>query len=159
MRTLKLIIILMMLSGSGLKAQSTSPSISLQKLSDSLYVIKSKINGKLVSSWQLEYPVFHFECGDINGDGVQEIAVGVIKKTRYWHETGKRIFLFKLFQGQLIRPLWLGSRVGYPLVSFHLERDSVPMMIHTVELKTDSTLTEALYRNKGFGLKFVKYIK
>jgi hypothetical protein len=82
----------------------------------------------------------------------------VIKPTRYRKEPDKRLFIFHLFKGRLIRPLWLGSRLGLPLIDFKVERDSVPAMIHSWERDTDGTSVEVLYRQQGFGLKYVKHL-
>ena len=132
--------------------------IRLERVNDSLCVLHHSIGGKAVSEWELPYPVYRMECGDLTGDGVPEIAVGVIKPTRYFPRPERRIFLFKLYKGRLIRPLWLGSRVARPLVDFHLVRDSVPARILTTERHSDGTLVQALYRQQGFGLVFERDI-
>jgi len=69
--------------------------------------------------WKIDYPVYQFQSGDITGDGKAEALVGVIKTTRYDPTLGRRIFVFKNYEG-LIRPLWMGSRLGGKLVDFRL---------------------------------------
>lgn len=128
--------------------------IWLEQVHDSLYVLRHAIGGTTVSEWELPYPVYRFECGDLTGDGRPEIAVGVIKPTRHFPHPERRLFLFKLYKGKLIRPLWLGSRVARPLVDFRLVRDSVPARILTTERRPDGTLVQGLYRQQGFGLVF-----
>ena len=128
--------------------------IRLEQVHDSLYVLRHSIGGATVSEWELPYPVYRFECGDLTGDGRPEIAVGVIKPTRHFPHPERRLFLFKLYKGKLIRPLWLGSRVARPLVDFRLVRDSVPARILTTERRPDGTLVQGLYRQQGFGLVF-----
>ena len=132
--------------------------IRLERVNDSLCVLHHSIGGKAVSEWELPYPVYRMEGGDLTGDGVPEIAVGVIKPTRYFPRPGRRLFLFKLYKGRLIRPLWLGSRLARPLVDFRLVRDSVPARILTTERRPDGTLVQALYRQQGFGLVFERDI-
>lgn len=114
--------------------------------------------GDTLSDWRLHHPVYHYDYGDVNGDGLPEIVVGVIKKTRYWRDEDKRLFIFKLFDGQLIRPLWLGSRLGCPIVTFRIERDSMPARIISTEQCGDSVV-RAMYRIKGFGPKFECYVE
>jgi hypothetical protein len=114
-------------------------------------------SGDTLSDWRLYHSVYHYDYGDVNGDRLPEIVVGVTKKTRYWRDEDKRLFIFKLYDGQLIRPLWLGSRLGCPIVSFYIERDSVPARIVSTEQCGDSTI-HAMYRIKGFGPKFEKYL-
>lgn len=132
--------------------------ITLDRIHDSLYVLRHFTGNKQLSEWELPYPVYRFDCGDLTGNGWPEIAVGVIKPTRYFPQPDKRLFIFKLYKGRLIRPLWLGSRVGLPLSDFCVERSLSPARIHTTERKHDGTAVEALYRYEGFGLKFERYI-
>ena len=65
----------------------------------------------------LNYPVYRFCTGDVDGDGSIDALVGVIKKTRFHQEEGRRIFIFKQVDGK-VRPMWLGSRLGAELVDF-----------------------------------------
>ena len=67
--------------------------------------------------WQLPYPVYQFQVGDVDGNGVDDAVVGVIKKTRFHRELGRRLFIFKNYRGH-IRPLWMGSKLGGELVDF-----------------------------------------
>lgn len=103
----------------------------------------------------LPYPVYRFDAGDLTGDSIPEVTIGVIKPTKYWKEPAKRLFIYHLYHGKYIRPLWLGSRVGSPLVDFKVCRDSFPAVIHTIEMNSDSSQFSAEYRLQGFGLKYV----
>jgi hypothetical protein len=69
--------------------------------------------------WQLPYPVYQFQVGDVDGNGVDDAVVGVIKKTRFHRELGRRLFIFKNYRGH-IRPLWMGSKLGGELVDFRV---------------------------------------
>lgn len=133
--------------------------IRLEGIHDSLFVLHHLIDGVEQSAWQLPYPVFRFTCGDLNGDSLPEIAVGVVKATRYSPTREKRLFLFKLYQGRLIRPLWLGSRMPLPLVDFHLVRDTFPHRLCTTEQRPDGTRLQALYRLGSFGPVFERYLQ
>ena len=53
--------------------------IRLEHIHDSLSVLRHFIDGTEVSEWELPYPVYRFDCGDLTGDGTPEIAVGVIE--------------------------------------------------------------------------------
>lgn len=132
--------------------------IWLERRSDSLSVAFLETKGTLSDSLLLPYPTYRFCCGDLSGDGIPEVCVGVEKNTRYWHQKDRRLFIYHLWHGKYIRPLWLGSRVGHRLLDFDVCRDSVPARILTTEMKPDSTLLHALYKLQGFGLKFEKYI-
>ena len=129
--------------------------IRLETVNDSTWEVQHFIGDSLTDVWVLNHAVYQFDCGDLTGDGMPEILVGVIKATRYRPELDKRLFIFHLYKGRKIRPLWLGSRMGLPLIDFKVERDSIPAMVHTWERDTDGTTLERIYRQQGFGLKFV----
>ena len=132
--------------------------VRLNRIHDSLSVISYERDGEELSSWKLPYPVYRFDWGDVNADGIPEIAVGVIKPTRFFPQPAKRLFLFKLYRGKLIRPLWLGSRVAHELVDFRIQRDSVPALIVTTERLANDSIVSVVYRQQGFGIKFSKTI-
>ena len=129
--------------------------LRLVAVTDSTNCIEHVRGDSVVDTWKLDYPVYRFTCGDMTGDSIPEVLVGTIKATRYRPEKDKRLFIFHLYKGRFIRPLWLGSRVGCPLIDFKVETDTVPNLVHTWERKDGDTI-EVLYQLKGFGLKFLK---
>lgn len=134
--------------------------VSLEKKNDSLHILHlTGGQGDTLSSWKLPYPVYRFDYGDVTGDGVPEVIVGVIKPTRYDLHTRKRLFIFRIAQGQYIRPLWFGSRVGQPLEDFRVIRSLKPAHIRTMERERDGRLLVADYTMGSFGLTFKEYIK
>ena len=138
-----------------IRADGRPAVIRLVSMADSAASIEYWVEGQRLSEWQLKHPVFRFCCGDITGDSIPEIAVGVVKATRYSPEERNRLFLFKLFDEELIRPLWLSSRLSHRLIDFTLEPEGT---VATEEQQPDGTMTRVRYRIGGFGLKFVKYI-
>lgn len=132
--------------------------LRLVATSDSTSEIQHLMEGKVVSTWPLDYEVYRFDCGDVTGDGMPEVLVGTVKKTRYRPVMDRRLFIFHLHNGRDIRPLWLGSRVSRPLIDFCVERDTMPNLIHTWEREGENDTVQILYRHKGFGLKFYKYL-
>ena len=130
--------------------------LRLVAVTDSTNRIEHLKGDSVVDTWKLDYPVYRFTCGDMTGDSIPEVLVGTIKATRYRPEKDKRLFIFHLYKGQFIRPLWLGSRVGCPLIDFKVETDSMPNLVHTWERKENGDTIEALYQLKGFGLKYVR---
>ena len=129
--------------------------LRLVAVTDSTNRIEHVKGDSVVDTWKLDYPVYRFTCGDMTGDSIPEVLAGTIKATRYRPEKDKRLFIFHLYKGRFIRPLWLGSRVGCPLIDFKVETDTVPNLVHTWERKDGDTI-EVLYQLKGFGLKFLK---
>lgn len=119
-------------------------NFTLTKTNDSLYYL---------NDWQLPHPVYRFETGDVDGDGNTDALVGVIKKTRFHRETGRRIFIFKEVNGKA-RPLWLGSKLGGILQDFRF----IDGRVRSLEASSDSLYSVAEWRWKDFGLQFERFL-
>lgn len=130
--------------------------IRLVQQTDTLFTLWLDVDGTRADSFSLPWPVYRFDCGDLTGDGMPEVCVGVVKPTRYHRHPDRRLFVFHLFEGRYIRPLWMGSRVGSHLVDFHVCRDSAPAVVHTIERLPDSACLRREYFWRGFGLQFRK---
>ena len=81
------------------------------------------------------------------------LTVGVIKATRFYPEKGRRLFIFKNYEG-LVRPMWLGSKLGGILQDFHF-RDG---MVRSLETNVKGQFTVAEYRWDDFGMAFERYL-
>ena len=119
-------------------------SFELKKQNDSLYYL----NG-----WRLPYPVYQYQTGDVDGDGIIDAIVGVIKSTRFYPEKAHRIFIFKQVNGKA-RPLWLGSKLGGILEDFHY----IDGKIRALERTDDNQYVVSDYKWGGFGMAFDHYI-
>ena len=133
--------------------------ITLEKQSDSLFHLNLFVNDCLNSTWPLAYPVYQFDYGDVADNACPEIAVGVIKPTRYDTKPDKRLFIFRITDDYYIRPLWLGSRVSQPLEDFHIVKGKNQSLIRTIEKEPDGTYLVAEYKWRGFGLEHICYIE
>ena len=116
----------------------------LKKENDSLYWL---------NDWRLPYPVYQFQTGDIDGDGSEDAMVGVIKPTRFYPETGKRLFIFKQVNGKA-RPLWMGSKLGGTLEDFKY----VDGKIRALESTADGHYVVTEYKWSGFGMAFDHFL-
>lgn len=124
--------------------------IRLDVVNDSLSIIRHLAkDGREVSAFSLPYPTYRFCCGDLTGDGIPEIGVGVIKPTRFSPQPDKRLFLFHLTEGRLIRPLWMGSHVGARLDDFRFDGP----LIRTTERNASDSLIHRTYKLSSFGIK------
>ncbi|WP_299257156.1 hypothetical protein [uncultured Aquimarina sp.] len=130
--------------------------IVLVKKHDSLYYIQIK-SDSLIDSWKLPYPVYQFQIGDVNANGKKDILVGVIKTTRFDSVKGKRLFIFKNYKGY-VRPLWLGSRLGKPLIDFNFVKRKDGNFIRSIEKEKSGKVLIAEYKWRRFGLEFKRYI-
>ncbi|GAA0191778.1 hypothetical protein GCM10009122_54370 [Fulvivirga kasyanovii] len=132
--------------------------VALRKRNDYNELI-SIYNDSVASTWPLRYPVFAFQHGDINNDGTEDLAVGVIKRTRYDTLVRKRLFLFQLRNKSII-PLWLGSSLSHPLVEFGIiKNEQGETLIRAIEKEPGGQYLIAEYEWYGFGLSLKKYIR
>lgn len=133
-------------------AHAQHATFSLQQRHDSLYVL-TLATDSTSDQWQLPYPVYRIQTGDVNGDGSIEALVGVIKATRYYPEKARRLFIFKNYHG-LVRPLWLGSKLGGCLQDFRF----VDGRVRSLETTADDRYVVAEYRWSGFGMVLERYL-
>lgn len=119
--------------------------------------------------WRLPYPVYQFQVGDVDGNGSADAMVGVIKKTRFHRENGRRLFIFKNYRGR-VRPLWMGSKLGGELVDFRfMPADSMlttaegadrrPPLIRALETGADGRYAITDYQWEEFGMAFYRFIE
>ena len=132
--------------------KADSAVFSLRQLNDTLHVLELS-SKQHVSKWPLPYPVYQFQTGDVDGDGKTDAMVGVIKSTRYFPEKGRRLFIFKNFEGH-VRALWLGSRLGGILQDFRF----VDGLIRSLETTADNRYVVAEYQWEHFGMGFRRFL-
>lgn len=125
---------------------------SLEQKNDSIAMVTLRTDSTC-DRWELPYQIYRFCTGDVNGDGSIDAIVGVIKRTRYFKEEGRRIFIFKNYHG-LVRPLWMGSKLGGILEDFRF-KDGV---IRSLERTTDGLYVVAEYRWAHFGMGFERFL-
>ncbi len=144
----QLLFIPLVFAGSVCRAQQ----FSLEKKTDSLYVLVLTTDSTR-DEWRLPYPVYRFCWGDVNGDGSTDAMVGVVKRTRFYKDMARRLFIFKNKQGY-IRPLWMGSKLGGILQDFRFVNGKV----RSLETTTDSKYVVAEYVWLSFGLSFERFL-
>jgi hypothetical protein len=92
--------------------------------------------------------------GDVDGNGTTDALVGVIKRTRFRPEKDRRLFIFKN-KNTLIRPLWMGSKLGGILVDFKYTKDGI---VRSLEKTLKDEYVVAEYKWQGFGLGFERFL-
>lgn len=133
-------------------------TVWLDRKNDTLSFLRFSRGGEIVASQRLPWPVYRFSYGDLDGDSLPEVAVGVIKETYYWKQKDRRIFIYQIYKNQHIVPVWKGSHVASELMDFRIDRGTQPALVRTIERRKDSSLYEAEYYLSKFGLKFKRYI-
>jgi hypothetical protein len=98
------------------------------------------------------FSIFDLQTGDINGDALTDICIGIIKPTLFDTVVKKRLFIFQIDR-DYIRPLWLGSRLVFPLERFAVVKNKEgPDIIRTMERKTKDHWLIGEYKWASFGV-------
>jgi hypothetical protein len=129
-------------------------TVSLKQ--DQFNYLECRYNDSITSTWPLRFPVYRFLTGDVNNDGENDIAVGVIKPVRGDTIARKRLFLFQVRNKKII-PLWLGSSLGHPLEDFTIVGKDSVTVIRAIEHEKNGKYLVAEYEWYGFGLSFTNY--
>ena len=112
--------------------------------------------------WRLPYPVYQFQTGDIDGNGIEDAIVGVVKATRFYPEPARRLFIYKNFHNK-VRPMWMGSHLGGILQDFRFidqkGGDNGQMgLIRSLQTTPRGLYVVADYRWQGFGMGFERFL-
>ena len=129
---------------------------SLEKVNDTLYNIVLETDS-CRDVWELRFPVYRFCTGDMDGDSIVDAIVGVEKKTRFDPIVRKRVFMFRNLGGK-VRPLWMGSRLGQPVVDFNVVVVDGETRLRSIEEEKNGKFLVAEYKWSSFGVKFIRYI-
>lgn len=106
----------------------------------------------------INHPVKNFFYADVNGDGINDIGVGVVKSTRFDKRFRLRPFFYQVSKNKLA-PLWLGSKLGDYILDFKPVREKSNTYIMSLERGDNNKYNVILFKWQSFGFKFLRYIK
>jgi len=94
------------------------------------------------------------QVADVDGDDVDEIAVGLIKPTHNLHFPHTTLFILR-FDGKDIVRKWAGSSMGRPLIEFGFSPKvkGKPQTLFTLEKRLDGRVALSAHRWTGFGFE------
>ncbi len=98
--------------------------------------------------------VWKLEVGDIDGDGIDEVALGVYTESPLHPIDAKRPYIYR-FNGEELIPKWRGSRLSRPFVDFvfyDIDYDGMDEII-SIEMLKDGVYVINSYKWKGFGFE------
>ena len=100
-----------------------------------------------------EWKPWALQVADVDGDGRLDVAVGIVKRTRYLTQPHTCLWIFGVRDGKFTRK-WLGSTMGRPLIEFGFgepEKGGAPLF--TLERTLAGKVALSRYRWSGFGFR------
>lgn len=112
-------------------------------------------NGRLLDSYlKSSYRPWKLEVADVEGDGLPEIAIGVVRRTRNKPFDHNCLFIMR-FDGKRLVKKWMGSSMGRPLLDFHFGSSArgKPAVLYTLERTLEDRVALSGWDWDGFGFK------
>lgn len=92
--------------------------------------------------------------GDVDGDKIDDISIGVYKESPLHPVMAKRPFIYSFKDGKIV-PKWRGSRLSKPFTDYgfyDIDGDGVDEIV-AIEILEDNRKTINTYKWKGFGFE------
>lgn len=117
-------------------------------------VIYSSDNEEIYREDFTELKAWKVAIGDIDGDRIDDISIGVYKETLFHPVMAKRPFIYS-FRTASLQPKWRGSRLSKPFIDyiFHdIDKDNIDELI-SIEILNNGDKLINTYKWKGFGFE------
>lgn len=92
--------------------------------------------------------------GDVDGDNIDEVSIGVYKETIFHKVMAKRPFIYSYIDNKL-QPKWRGSRLSKPIVDYtfyDIDEDTHDEIISIETLENEQMVLNS-YKWRGFGFE------
>lgn len=143
--------------GSLIHGQKHSVELTERKnaeFADKIHIKSTENNKENFTKDISDLNAWKVEVGDIDGDGIDEVALGVYTKSPLHQIDAKRPYIYK-FNGEELIPKWRGSRLSRPFIDFvfyDLDKDGWDEIISIEILKEEGYIINS-YKWKGFGFE------
>lgn len=125
-----------------------------QKYANEIIIDSIDDNDKKFTKDVSNINVWKLEVGDIDGDGIDEVGLGVYTQSPLHPIDAKRPYIYS-FSGIELIPKWRGSRLSRPFVDFvfyDVDKDKTDEIL-SIELLEDGAYIINSYKWKGFGFE------
>lgn len=90
--------------------------------------------------------------GDIDGNGMPDFAIGIVKQTHIYPRPHKTVFFYEVRGGKVV-PKWKGSSLGRPLVDFQYANTARGPRLIALQTLLDGRLSLFIWRWNRFGFR------
>lgn len=152
------------LSGHFLRGESRPQQLVWTRLADGLHrlrLLRREAAGWKVVAQGFHASIFSLQRGDIDGDGVDDILVGLNQRSKLDVAIRKRLHIYSADARRGFRPEWRGSGLSRPFRSFALLPVAVSRAADLVALESSAAPADkgfdwiAVYRWNGFGFRLL----
>lgn len=101
-----------------------------------------------------ELKPWRIDAGDVDGDNIDEVSIGVYKETIFHKIMAKRPFIYSYIDNKL-HPKWRGSRLSKPIVDYtfyDIDGDDHDEIISIETLENEQMVLNS-YKWRGFGFE------
>lgn len=136
-------------------SQSTTYKLeSVKKENTRLILYKA---GKRVDSILYSDSIASISIVDIDNDGNEDVAVGIIKSSRWSKEKSLKMYLYRI-KADRILPMWRSSKLTSNLIEFCFVNNSGKNYAVVIEKLSNNSYNLIRFRWKNFGLVYDKYM-
>lgn len=113
--------------------------------------------GKAVDSKTFNDSIASITVVDADNDGNEDLAIGIIKASRWSAVKSLKMHLYKIREGRIL-PLWRSSKLTRNMQDFCFTRDNDTTAALVIEKSPASRFNLIEFQWKYFGMKYVRYV-